>query len=71
MEFEIYRQHAALSRPNNGWTKELNLISWNRREPVYDIRSWNEDHSKCGQGVTLTASEMEALKSFLLTQKLL
>ena len=65
MKFELYRHIAALSRPNNGWTKELNLISWNDREPVYDIRAWSGDHSKCGKGVTLTAGELAALKEIL------
>lgn len=65
MEFQIYAQIAALSDPNNGWTKELNLISWNKREPVYDIRAWTEDHSRCGKGVTLTAGEMPRLKEAL------
>ena len=62
MEFQIYAQIAALSDPNNGWTKELNLVSWNKRELVYDIRAWTEDHSRCGKGVTLTAGEMRRLK---------
>lgn len=65
MEFQIYAQIAALSDPNNGWTKELNLISWNKREPVYDIRAWTEDHSRCGKGVTLTTGEMRRLKEAL------
>lgn len=65
MEFQIYAQIAALSDPNNGWTKELNLISWNKREPVYDIRAWTEDHSRCGKGVTLTEGEMRRLKEAL------
>ncbi len=66
MKFEIYKEIAKLSQPNNGWTKELNLISWNGREPVYDIRSWNEGHEKCGKGVTLTARELAALREALL-----
>ena len=65
MEFQIYAQIAALSDPNNGWTKELNLVSWNKREPVYDIRVWTEDHSRCGKGVTLTEGEMRRLKEAL------
>lgn len=65
MKFTIYKHITALSRPNNGWIKELNLVSWNDREPVYDIRTWREDHSRCGKGVTLTAGEMAALKQAL------
>ncbi|MBR2791873.1 MAG: hypothetical protein IKE12_04320, partial [Erysipelotrichaceae bacterium] len=50
-----------------GWQKELNLISWNKREPVYDIRTWSPDHSKMGKGVTLSADEMNALKEIINT----
>lgn len=40
---------------------ELNMVSWNDREPKYDIRSWNEDHSRMGKGISLTEEEMEKL----------
>ena len=61
LKFVIYRRLADLSRPNNGWTKELNQVSWEDREPVYDIRTWNADHSAYGKGVTLTPKELEVL----------
>ena len=66
LEFEICKHIADISKPNNGWIKELNYISWDRREPVYDIRTWTEDHSQYGKGVTITAGEMAALKQALL-----
>lgn len=65
MKFYIYKHIADLSGPNNGWIKELNSVSWNNREPVYDIRAWNEDHTKYGNGVTITAGEMVLLKEAL------
>ena len=34
--FEIVEHIGVLSQTNNGWKKELNLVSWNGREPVYD-----------------------------------
>lgn len=46
--------------------KELNLVSWNDREPVYDLRGWNEDHSQMTKGVTLTEKELIELKGGLL-----
>lgn len=61
MEFTILKHIADLSAPNNGMTKELNFISWNNREPVYDIRTWNAGHTEFGKGVTLTYNEMKAL----------
>ena len=65
LKYEICKHIGNISQPNNGWTKELNLISWNSREPVYDLRTWNEDHTRMGKGVTITAKEMQVLKELL------
>ena len=43
------------------YTKEINLISWNGREPKYDIRSFSPNREKCGKGITLNADEAAAL----------
>lgn len=63
--FEIKQTVGVLSTSPAGWTTELNLISWNGREPKYDIRAWSPDHSKMGKGVTLTAEEFANLKGLL------
>jgi hypothetical protein len=65
MKYEIYKHIGNLSKPNNGWTKELNFISWNDREPVYDIRTWTQDHSEYGKGVTITQGEMTKLQALV------
>lgn len=65
VKYTIYKHIADISKPNNGWTKELNFISWDDREPVYDIRTWSEEHTKYGRGVTITAGEMVLLKQAL------
>lgn len=54
-----------MSKSNNGRVKELNLISRNDREPVYDIRTWNEDHTRYGKGITITSKQMLELKELL------
>ena len=64
-EYTIYKHIGDLSKSNNGWTKELNLISWDNREPVYDIRTWDAEHTKHGKGVTKTMNQMVALKELL------
>lgn len=64
-EYKIYEHIGNLSQENNGWTKELNFISWENREPVYDIRTWNSGHTEYGQGVTLTRRQMDTLKKLL------
>lgn len=61
IKYEIVEEIAILSESSRGWTKELNLVSWNEREPKYDIREWAPDHSKMGRGVTLSDEEMQTL----------
>lgn len=64
-KYRIYRHIGNLSQFNNGWIKELNFISWDDREPVYDIRTWNMEHTSYGKGVTMTAGQMAVLKNML------
>lgn len=61
LKYEITQEIAILSENAKGWTKELNMVSWNEREPKFDIREWAPDHAKMGKGITLTAEEMEVL----------
>ena len=65
LKFEITERIGVLSENAKGWTKELNKVSWNEREPKYDLREWNPDHSRMGKGITLTAEEVETLKAIL------
>lgn len=65
VRFEIIESFGTLSTTPSGWTKELNLISWNGGEPKYDIRQWAPDHAKMGKGVSLSREEAEELKNLL------
>ena len=65
IKYEITSHLATLSTSPKGWTKELNLVSWNGAAAKYDIRDWSPDHSKMGKGVTLSADEMRELKATL------
>lgn len=65
LKFEITERIGVLSENAKGWTKELNKVSWNEREPKYDLREWNPDHSRMGKGITLTDEEVETLKATL------
>lgn len=62
IKYDIVKTIGVLSEGSKGWTKELNLISWNDREPKYDIREWAPEHEKMGKGVTLSGEEMDKLK---------
>ena len=65
IKYEIIKKIGVLSTSSRGWTKELNLVSWNDRAPKYDIREWAPDGETMGKGVTLTKEEMAALKELL------
>lgn len=61
IQYEIIKEIAILSKSDSGYTKEINLISWNGAEPKYDIRSFSPNREKCGKGVTLTETEVKTL----------
>ncbi len=61
-KFEITQHIATLSTERSGWTKELNLVSFNDQVPKYDLRTWDPEHEKMGKGVTLSKEEMAILK---------
>ena len=61
IQYEIVKEIAVLSTGDSCYTKEINLISWNGKEPKYDIRSFSPNREKCGKGITLNADEAAAL----------
>lgn len=65
LKFEITKNLGVLSENAKGWTKEINMVSWNEREPKYDLREWNPDHTRMGKGITLTEEEVETLRAIL------
>jgi len=70
IEFEIIQGIGTLSESTKAWTKDLNLISWNGRDPKYDIRDWDPEHQKMGKSVTLTEEELKKLKELLKTERM-
>lgn len=65
IKFEIEKEIGKLSESAKGWTKELNLISWNGKEAKYDLRDWAPEHEKMGKGITLSIEEMIKLRDIL------
>lgn len=65
IKYDIIKRIGVLSKSASGWTKEINLISWNDREAKYDIREWSPDRERRGKGVTLSTDELSALKELL------
>ena len=65
LKYEITEKIGVISENAKGWTKELNMVSWNEHDPKYDIREWSPDHSRMGKGVTLSADELVELKELI------
>ncbi|ENK0837968.1 hypothetical protein AB2Z22_001294 [Clostridium botulinum] len=65
IKFKIKETLGIVSESAKGWTKELNLISWNKREPKYYLRDWAPEHEKMGKGVKLTKEELKELREIL------
>jgi len=63
-EYSIEKNYGVLSE-RGGWKKELNLVSWNKREAKFDVRDWAPNYEKVGKGITLTKEEAEKLRDLL------
>lgn len=62
--FNIEKHIATLSGSEGEVTKQVNLISWNDKAAVLDIRAWS-GKGKPYKGVTLSWSEAIALRDAL------
>ena len=65
LKYEITEQIGSIGENARGWARELNMVSWNDREPKYDLRDWSPDHSRMGKGLTMTADELVTLRDLL------
>lgn len=65
IKYEIKETIGILSKSSKGWSKELNIISWNGREPKFDLRDWAPEHEKMGKGITLSVEELNKLRDVL------
>lgn len=64
-KYDIVEHIGVLSENPKGWTKEINLISYNGAKPKFDIRDWAPNHEKMGKGVTLSDDEFNTLKELI------
>ena len=66
--YEIIREIGVIATQTSGWTRELNLISWNGGAAKYDLRDWSPDHEKMGKGITLTEDDLRALGELIASE---
>lgn len=69
IKYEITEHLGVISETARGWTREVNMISWNGREPKIDVRDWSPDHTKMSKGLTFTKEEIVELKIWLKNSK--
>jgi len=62
VHFKVLERIAVLGESHGGWKTELNLVSWNERDPKLDLRAWDPRHEHMGKGITLTLEEATALR---------
>lgn len=60
-------ERVILAERNGGYKLELRYMSWNGKEPKYDIRAWKEteDGEVCGKGLSLSGEELEILGDYI------
>ena len=66
VKFEVIENYGKLTEGDKA--KEFRLVSWNGKEPKYDIRSWGKDedgNEVAGKGITLSGEECEGLLMLL------
>lgn len=68
--YTIEQNLGILSQSPQGWTKELNIISWNGHPAKYDLREWSPEHDKMTKGITLNLQEMQLLQAAVATIEL-
>ncbi len=61
IKYEITEHIGVISETARGWTREVNMISWNGREPKVDIRDWSPEHDKMSKGLTFSKEELQEL----------
>ena len=67
LKYEVIEKFGELDSDST-YVKELRLISWNSKDPVYDLRGWktNEDGTESmTKGITLDAEELQSLFDIL------
>lgn len=67
LKYEVLEKFGTLDSDSK-MPKELRLISWNGKDPKYDIRGWGIDedgNETMTKGITLDAEELQSLFDIL------
>lgn len=61
-------EHLGNFGKQDNYTKEINLIAWNGRPPIYDVRGWHigKDGIRYPlKGISMTKADLIALRDLL------
>ncbi len=64
-KYEIMERLGVVSQSKGGWTRELNIVSFNDKDPRYDLRDWAPDRGSMSKGFTFSKDELLVLKELL------
>ncbi len=60
------KHHLGTLRENEkGWSREVNVVSWEGAASRLDIRDWSKNKDRSSKGVTFTRAEVEHLRDML------
>ena len=65
VRYELKERIGVLGVKDNGWTKEVNIVSWNGGDGKVDIRDWDPSHVRMAKGITMREEEAEKLAKVL------
>ena len=63
--FKLMEHIGVLEERKDGWTKEVNIVSWNGGQGKIDIRDWDPGHERMTRGITLFEDTAEKLAAAL------
>ena len=61
IKYEVEEECGVIETLKNGDEIKLRYMSWNGRDPKYDIRTWytdDEGNEKCRKGISLTGEQL-------------
>ncbi|MGQ7530687.1 hypothetical protein ACTGYW_00560 [Streptococcus suis] len=64
-DYEIRQKILNFGANKAGWEKQLNLVSYDQKEPVFDIRRWSPN-GNMSKGVTLNKQEFGMLCEYII-----
>lgn len=65
IEYRVIKHIGTLTTYQTGWTKEVNIVSWNGGTPKIDIRDWSLEHDRMTRGITMFEEEAAKLVEVL------